>query len=121
MNIDLKSMSDADIAQLLQAVASELSARLVSQPAAVMTAPAKPAADTASLRPDKDDRDFALRIATKLRRGDFVKALERERIAEIAQRFPEWIKAQDLPAVSNHGVWKRLREFYSVAQAPEQR
>lgn len=125
MNIDLKALSDEEVARLLAAAAAEIAARLSSRPAVVaaapLPAPGPPIAPTGPAAPGDDDKDFALRIAARLRRGDYIKSLERQRIAEIAEKYPAWIRAQRLPTTASGGEWQRKREYYSVAPAPERR
>ena len=117
MNIDLKALSDLEIAQLLKAAAAELAARLAPAPAEQASATAAPAPP----EPGARDKDFALMIARKLRKGQYILAAERERVAEIAQQFPAWVELQEMPTTSSAGEWKRQGEFLSVAREAERR
>ncbi len=116
MIIPLKEISTAGLFKLLRDVSAELEAR--------MSAPVhhrvKDVLPVRTLRvPSEDDADFVLMIAARVKSGGYVKAGERERVAEIAQEFGEWVKRQGLPTTHNAGDWKRKIESSSAPRLKE--
>lgn len=47
-------------------------------------------------------------LASRVKRGQYVKAAERVRAAEIAAQQPEFVKLQRLPTTSSAGEWARV-------------
>ena len=45
--------------------------------------------------PPEDDADFCLMIAARVKADGYVKAGERERVAQIAQEFGPWVRLQE--------------------------
>jgi hypothetical protein len=69
--------------------------------------------------PGEDDKEFCLHIAQRLRRGDYIKADERRRVAGVAERFPDWVRRQGLPLDAGTGSWRKSSERGRVGQARE--
>lgn len=105
MKIPLNEISTPGLLKLLRDVAAELDSRLNAEP------PLKEVQDmlpVVAIRvPPEDEADFALMIAAKLRAGEYIRANERQRIAEIAQEYAPWISRQGLPTTHNAGDWQR--------------
>lgn len=66
-----------------------------------------------------DDKDFILMLASRVKRGQYVKAAERVRAAEIATQHPEFVKLQRLPTTASAGEWARVTKYLSAPRAPE--
>lgn len=117
MNIDFQSLSDAELAACIAGAAAELSRRLhegghiVGCHAAVQV----PVID----EPTAEEKDFALYVAGLARAGKYVKAHERRRVADIAARYPAWIKRQGLPSESSAGKWNRVLSYLSARRERE--
>lgn len=124
MKIQLNEISTAGLLRLLRDVAAELETRQApfsAQPAKKPAAASQPDPAMAALlhTPDTEDADFCLMIAARIRSGGYVKAGERERVAEIAQNFPLWVKRQGMPTTHNAGDWRRSTERASLPRAKE--
>lgn len=116
MNIDFQSLSDAELAASIASAAAELSRRLheggrMRCPAVVQV----PVVD----EPTAEEKDFALYVAGLSRAGKYVKAHERHRLADIAARYPAWIKKQGLPSDASAGEWNRARSYLSARRERE--
>lgn len=116
MKIPLNEISTAGLFKLLRDVSAELEARM-SAPVYHRVRDVLP---LKTLRvPAEDDADFVLMIAARVRAGGYVKAGERQRVAEIAQEFGEWVKRQGLPTTHNAGDWQRKIVEQSASRARE--
>ncbi len=116
MKIPLNELSTQGLVRLIADASRELQARL-SAPVEVRLHNGRP---VHTLRvPAEDDADFVLMIAARIRAGGYVKAAERERVAQIAQEFGEWVKRQGLPTSHNAGDWKRRSEACTAPRAKE--
>lgn len=114
MKIPLNEISTPGLLKLMRDVAAELEARL-STPEVERVQAVRP---VVLLRePPAEDIDFALMIKARLKGGGYVKAHERERVAQIAQEFGEWVKRQGLPTTHNAGDWRRAGEGLSALRA----
>ena len=111
----LEDQSDAELLQLIAAATAELQRR---QQPEVVRVKHQPVVVTVH-EPDDDDKDFALRIKSVMLSGGYVKASERARIAQIAEKFPVWVTRQRLPTVSGTGDWRKARSYYSTPVAKE--
>ena len=112
--IDLTVISTPDLLSLLHNIAAEIESRL-AEPKQVRIQAERPV--VAYRVPPEDDADFVLMIAQKLRSSAYIKAGERNRVAEIAQEFGPWVHAQGCPTTHNAGDWKRKGEFASAPRA----
>ena len=116
MKIPLNELSTQGLARLIADASKELQARL-SAPVEVRLHDGRP---VQTLRvPAEDDADFVLMIAARVRAGGYVKAGERERVAQIAQEFGAWVARQGLPTTHNAGDWKRKIEETSAPRLKE--
>ena len=114
MKIPLNEISTHGLLRLLRDVAAELEARH-STPTVQHVHATRP---VETLRvPPEDDADFCLMIAARVKAGGYVKAGERERVAQIAQEFGPWVHRQGLPTSHNAGYWKRKTELASAPRA----
>lgn len=112
--LDLTAISTPDLLGLMKNIAAELESRL-AEPKQVRIQEERPV--VAMRMPPEDDADFVLMIAQKLRSGAYIKAGERQRVAELAKEFGPWIHRQNLPTTHNAGDWKRKGEFVSAGRA----
>ena len=116
MLIPLKTISTPGLLKLMRDVAAELEVRL-NTPEIERVHDVRP---VRTLRvPAEDDADFVLMIAARVKSGGYVKAAERQRVAEIAQEFGEWVKRQGLPTTHNSGDWRRKIESSSAPRLKE--
>lgn len=116
MIIPLKSISTPGLLKLMRDVATELEVRL-NTPEIERVHDVRP---VRTLRvPAADDADFVLMIAARVKAGGYVKAGERERVAEIAQEFGEWVRNQGVPTTHNAGDWQRKTRVQSAPRAKE--
>lgn len=116
MKIPLNEISTHGLFKLLKDVAAELEARSTGE----VVRTVQDARPVRTVRmPPKEDADFCLMIAARIRSGGYVKAAERERVAEIAQEFGEWVKRQGLPTTHNAGDWRRKIAEQSAPRAKE--
>ena len=114
MKIPLNEISTPGLLRLMRDVAAELEAR--HNTPTVQHVHAKHPVETLRVPPE-DDADFCLMIVARIKEGGYVKAGERERVAQIAQEFAPWVRRQGLPTSHNAGDWKRKTEFASAARA----
>lgn len=117
MKIQFSKLSDIELVQLIQAASSELGARISTAPI-IKRAPAVERV-VVIREPGRDDKDFVLMIKGVLQSGAYVKAGERQRVAEIASRYPEWVRRQGIPEDSGTGSWKAAQRYLSAARAKE--
>ncbi len=114
MKIPLNEISTPGLLRLMRDVAAELEAR--HNAPAVQHVQATRPVETVRVPPE-DDADFCLMIAARVKAGGYVKAGERERVAQIAQEFGPWVRRQGLPTSHNAGDWKRKTELASAPRA----
>lgn len=112
--IDLTVISTPDLLALMREIAAELETRL-AEPKQVRIQEERPV--VAMRMPAHDDADFVLMMAQKLRNGDYIRAAERQRVAEIAQEFGPWVQRQGCPTTHNAGDWKRRGSYQSAPRA----
>lgn len=116
MKIPLNELSTQGLVRLISDASIELEARL-SAPIDVRLHDGRP---VRTLRvPTEDDADFVLMIAARVKAGGYVKAGERQRVAEIAQEFAAWVERQGLPTTHNAGDWQRKMAAQSKPRAKE--
>lgn len=114
MKIDLTALSNADLSQLIREASTLLSERL-TESSNVAHRPAPIVSD----EPPADEKDFCLYIKSLLRSSQYVKAEERRRVAEIAEKYGQWVRRQGLPTQSNTGPWRAAGQFLARRRAPE--
>lgn len=120
--IKLKEISTPGLLRLMRDVAAEIESRLKTGPVEVREkAPSPKGARVAQVlrTPADEDRDFVLMVAGMVRRGDYIKAEERQRVAQIAEEFGPWVKHQGLPIAPGATAWKRAGEAIRAPRARE--
>ncbi|AYN21574.1 hypothetical protein [Alcaligenes aquatilis] len=120
MNEKFRHLSDLQLSQIIAAASNELRERL-SKGAAKSSVTYKSVEKTVEniMTPPKADREYVLYIKALLRRGEYIRADDRVRVAEIAQDFPAWVQRQGLPTKSNTGPWNDARKRYSTPKERE--
>lgn len=114
MKIKLSTFSDAELIRLISLISTELESRLRAP-----FAPETEAEAEAMMEPSRDDKDYCLRIKTRLESGSYILAAERERVAAIASEYPQWVARQGLPADKNTGSWRTAKNYHSIKPANE--
>lgn len=114
MKINLNEVATGDLFRLLKEIAQELEARN-SRPVVERVQDQRP---VVTLRvPAESDADFVLAIAARMKSGGYVKAGERQRVAEIAENYGPWVRQQGLPITHNAGDWQRAGQWSSALRA----
>ncbi len=116
MMINLKKLSTPALLELLRDVSREIETRL-STPIEQRVQAVEPV--VVVREPGEADKQLCLHIAQRLRRGDYIKAAERQRVAEIAAEFGAWVEKQGLPTSAGTGAWRKAAEKYSIGFAQE--
>jgi hypothetical protein len=106
--------TNAELAAYIRAASVELERRLTSVTTVLVEPP--PRVVTASA-PPADDIDFCMYVKGMMEEGQYIKAGERQRVAEIAEKYPEWVRLNHLPTTSNAGDWRRKGEYLSAPRA----
>lgn len=114
--MNLSKLTQAELVDLIQKASAELASRL-SQPEMHRIKHERPI--LAMREPSEDDKDFVLAMKELLRKGQYAKAGERERVAEIAEQYPEWMAQQRMPKSRSAGEWRRVGDFYALGRAKE--
>lgn len=114
MIIPLKDISTPGLLKLMRDVAAEIESRLIA-PVEHRVHDVRPVV-TLRVPPDVD-ADFVLMIAARIKSGGYVKAGERQRVADIAQEYGAWVKRQGLPTTHNAGDWQRKIASASAPRA----
>jgi len=113
MNLD--TLSNADLTGLIQSAVTELAGRLNAMPTASL-----PAVNKID-EPSADDKDFCMYIEGLLQAGKYIKADERQRVSDIADKHPAWVRKQGLPTERGTGPWRAAQEFLSAPRASVRR
>lgn len=116
MKIDITKLTDTELADLIAAAMQEWGARRAPS---VITERHRPAQVVVLHEPDDADKAFCLHIAQRLHRGDYIKAGERGRVAEIAETCSAWLVKQGLPTERGTGAWNKAAAMYRVGFAEE--
>lgn len=125
--ISITKMPDAELVRIINVASAELARRMQVQlpelPAASVVPSDKLSVttrdDNRPPAPDRGDRDFCLHIAQRLRSGEYIKAGERERVAQIAAAYPNWARLQSLPAGKGTGPWRKAAAMYQIGFSKE--
>jgi len=124
MNTALNTLSNAELVALIQSAAAELAGRPgAAQPTAPASLPAEPLPKPKKPRkpygvPYPADQEFCTYIKILLQFGKYIKANERQRVAEIAKRYGKWVECQGLPTAYSAGEWRRARDYNRVLRTP---
>lgn len=114
--MNLSHMTDAELAELIRQASSELVSRM-TRPDVDRIPFKRP--KVAMREPSEDDKDFVLRLKTRVHSGGYASAADRQRIADLAENFESWIRAQGLPTSRGTGEWRKLAEYSRVKPARE--
>lgn len=114
--MNLSKLSQQELVELIRKASDELAARLARPEFERI---ASPKAVIVMREPPADEKEYCLMIKMLLRRGEYIRAEERRRVAEIARQYPEWVKRQGLPTESGTGAWRQAKEFHSTPRANE--
>jgi hypothetical protein len=114
--MNLSKLSERELVELIAKASAELSTRINAADVARIPAPRTV---IAVREPGAEQKDFMLMIASMLRAGKYIKAAEREAVAEISAEFPEWARLQQIPSGSSAGNWRRAAEYQSAPRAKE--
>lgn len=117
MKIDLETLSTHELARLIKSASAELESRLNTEPV-VQRVPA-PALVVILREPPAEEKDFVLMVKAATKQGQYATADERRRVAEIAEKFPEWVARQGLPTTHNNGDWRKSQQRLSAPRAKE--
>lgn len=117
MQIDFEKMTSHELARIIKAASSELERRLNDTPIIERT-PAPRTVITVQ-EPPATDKDFVLALKAALQSGNYATAAERRRCAEIAEKYPSWVRSQGMPTTHNAGDWNRSRQNQSRPRAKE--
>lgn len=114
--MNVSKLSDAELVDFIKKASEELSSRMATPEINRVQA----SRQVVTMRePPEDDKDFALMIKAEVQRGGYIKAAERERIADIAATFPEWIEHQKLPTGRGTGEWRKAAQRHTARRARE--
>lgn len=116
MMIDLKKLSTPALLELLRDVSREIETRL-STPIEQRVQAVEPV--VVVREPREADKQLCLHVGQRLRRGDYIKAAERQRVAEIAAEFGTWVEKQGLPTDGGTGSWRKAAEKHRIGFARE--
>jgi len=117
MKIDLTRLGNADLARLIRDASALLAGRLDESVHVVR----RPAVEKVVIvdEPPAEEKDYCLRIKGLLQSGQYIKADERRRVAEIAEKYAAWVSRQGLPTTSNTGPWRASGQFLGQRRARE--
>ena len=120
MKIDLTALTAPQLAVLIVEAGALLAERLGGGATAIasVSMPPKPRAPELDA-PADDDKDFVLYVKSLVQRGQYIKADERTRVAEIALNHPAWVRRQGLPADGGTGSWRKAGQYMGGARAKE--
>jgi hypothetical protein len=112
MKIDLDGLTNAELAQIARDATALLALRLGGS-ASTPHEPSRAPADK-DFRPVQADCNFVLYVKSRMKRGEYITASERQRIAEIAAQHEDWVRRQGLPIVSNTAPWRNATKFLAT-------
>lgn len=114
--MNLSKLSQQELVDLISKASAELAERM-ARPEVYREKSSRPV--TILREPPEDDKDFALMIKAEVQRGGYIKAAERERIAEIAKSYHEWVEHQRLPTGRGTGEWRKAAQQHTARRARE--
>lgn len=114
--MNLSELTTQQLAELIRAASAELAYRLAAPSIERIKAERQ---HDVLLEPPEDDKDFVLRLKSKVLGGGYVSASERDSIAELAEEFGPWIRRQGLPTERGTGPWRKLAERSRIKPARE--
>lgn len=116
MMIDLTKLSTPALLELLRDVSREIDVR-VSTPVERRVHAVEPV--IVVREPGEADKQLCLHVAQRLRRGDYIRAADRQRVAEIASEYGAWVQKQGLPTDGGTGSWRKAADRYRIGFAQE--
>lgn len=114
--MNLSKLSITELAELIREASLELASRM-NEPEIQRIQADRPV--VALREPPEDDKDFVLRTKAELQRGGYIRAAERQRVAAIAERYPDWVRRQGLPTEKGTGAWRDAAHRLSAPRARE--
>lgn len=121
MKIDFSALSDADLSALIVGAMQEWGSRQQNPQEVVIERKPAPAPRVITINEPKEaDKQFALSIKTQLQRGLYIKAGERTRVAELAEKYPDWVMRQGLPTERGTAAWRQAKDFYTRYRPAEE-
>ena len=114
----LSTMNNAELIELIQKASAELADRAARPEVKRIAAPKQ----TIIMRePPEHQKEFCLRIKTMLSHGAYIKASERQQVAEIAETYGEWVNRQGLPTEKGTKAWREAKQYATIFKAATER
>lgn len=117
MKLNLSELPDKDLAELIAAAMKEWAER--QAPEVVTERHKSPKVVVTINEPPEDDKNFCLYVAQLMHLGEYIRAADRRRVAEIAESYGPWVLRQGLPDTHNAGDWQRARGKTLVGRTVE--
>ena len=120
MKIDFESLTDHDLADLIMGAAEEWKLRQRQDHKTVVRRnPALQPKVVAIDEPPENEKRFVLHIKAKAAGGELIVASERRGVAAIAEKYPDWVKRQELPTEGGASAWRNLKNKFRTGVAKE--
>lgn len=119
MKINLTDLSDEDLSTLIIEAMEEWASRQGAMPRTIVSRRPTVTHQVTIDEPPHEDKEFALYVKSMLVAGEYIKAGERQRVAEIAEQYPDWVRRQQLPTEKGTAAWRnagRLLHRYAPAK-----
>ncbi|HCL24276.1 MAG TPA: hypothetical protein DHW46_11895 [Halomonas sp.] len=116
--MNLSTMNDAELIDLIQKASAELAERAARPEIKRVAAPKQM---IIMREPPEHQKEFCLRIKTMLTKGAYIKASERQQVAEIAESYGEWVKRQGLPTEKGTRVWNQAKQNATLYKPADER
>ena len=116
--MNLSTMNDSELIDLIQKTSAELADRAERPEVKRIAAPKQ----TIIMRePPEHQKEFCLRIKTMLSHGVYINASERQQVAEIAETYREWVRIQGLPTEKGTKAWQEAKQYATIFKAARER
>lgn len=109
--MNLSKLTQQELVDLIQQASAELAERM-SRPEIERIPHSRPV--VVMREPPSESKAFVLRVKTMVSKGVYIKAAERNRVAAIAEDYPEWVKQQGLPAERGTSAWREASEAHHL-------
>ena len=116
--MNLSTMNDAELIELIQKASAELAERAARPEVKRIAAPIQA---IIMREPPEHQKEFCLRIKTMLTKGAYIKASERQQVAEIAEAYGEWVRRQGLPTEKGTKAWREAKQYATIFKAATER